>query len=458
MGPRSEYEIANNPIVAGMIETHVSDIVGEDGPGLQIISDDDSQAADQYAQILEEGWREWWAMPDAAGMMSGPDLLQLMVRMLWARGEYVHQIVNDPDAEGKVKMRLNALHPRRLETPPGMASNFDITLGVKRNRVGKPLVYYVDDTPQNEHAASIVRVHTPFDAKNIDHRFRVVEPGQARGVPWMASVLDVIADLRDYDIEVLDKARLSNDWSVALTATGNDVEPMIVNECENVQRGMYTTMPPGWTANMLTPPQPSETYVSYRTERMRDMGRPVNMPLMMVRLDASGHNYSSARFDAQKYNRSNSCIARWISRGSLFMYVNMVEKEMQIAGELPMKRPRGLRHSWTWPSPPHVDPVKEAMAEHLYLIENKSMAFSDALRARGDNIDDFIKKVSRDRKKLEKAGLGDLFQSSQTSIDGEGRNQQFGRALMARWINKQFMEAVEEFGEEIMKENAEAKT
>ena len=49
---RTVYEIINNPIISGMVQTHVTDIVGDSGPELRVMtSEDDSDNG--YAQLLE---------------------------------------------------------------------------------------------------------------------------------------------------------------------------------------------------------------------------------------------------------------------------------------------------------------------------------------------------------------------------------------------------------------------
>ena len=48
---RCEYEFQNNPMVAGVIETHTIDLLGESGPTLQVQSD-----SDRYNRLLEEIW------------------------------------------------------------------------------------------------------------------------------------------------------------------------------------------------------------------------------------------------------------------------------------------------------------------------------------------------------------------------------------------------------------------
>jgi capsid protein len=210
---RAEYEMANNSDAEGTVNTHVVDVVGEDGPKLQVQSE--SKA---YNEALEKAWRKWWANPDVNGQLSGVDILQMWVRSLWSAGEYLAQIVVDKDAPEPNQHRLLCLHTRRLFTPSKEAADSTVFMGVKRDKQGKPLSYYISEPPEGVLPGQGT-LSTDFknpEAADIIHQFKVLEPGQVRGVPWLATGMQAIADARDYDNEVLDAARAAADSGILL--------------------------------------------------------------------------------------------------------------------------------------------------------------------------------------------------------------------------------------------------
>jgi hypothetical protein len=88
---------------------------------------------------------------------------------------------------------------------------------------------------------------------------------------------------------------------------------------------------PDWKAAGTAQPAATDNeYIDYRSERQRDVGRPVGMPLMSVRLDSSKHNYSSARFDAQVYRRGVSKVRGWLKLRVLDRLVNIIAREAQL--------------------------------------------------------------------------------------------------------------------------------
>src|SRR5690606_29907051 len=113
----------------------------------------------------------------------------------------------------------------------------------------------------------------------------------------------------------------------------------------------------------------------------RELGRPINMPLMMVRLGSEEHNYSSARFDGQIYQRGIACVQASRLERPLNRCVNEVAREAELARQLP-PRPADVSYRWLHNKPPHVDPAKEANAEKTYL-ENGTVTLEEALAAQG---------------------------------------------------------------------------
>jgi lambda family phage portal protein len=389
--------MANNPILEGIVNTYATDVVGQQGPRLQVHSSNP-----QYNERLEKLWRTWFANPDINGVLSGPDVLRLWVRALFPKGEYLTQIVTDPQAKGPVQMRLHCLDADLLETPPSLAGDAHVALGVRRTKTGRPTQYYLRDEEPMGAYRILTAKHTPLPADVVLHGFVPLEPGQARGVPWLAVMLQVIADLRDYDTEVLAAARVAANQALWFYTDHPDAPYMHVNESTDIERGTASTAPPGWKPFALSPTQPATNYVSYRTERLRELGRPINMPLMMVRLGSEDHNYSSARFDGQIYQRGIGCAQTMFER-PLNRCVDEVAREAELARALP-PRPADVSYVWLHNKPPHVDPSKEANAERTYL-ENGTLTLEEALAAQGKDLDEHLEALRRINQALEKIGV-----------------------------------------------------
>jgi lambda family phage portal protein len=362
MRQRTRWERQNNGILEGMVTSNAMDVVGPRGPTLQVSTTDSA-----FRERAEQLWREWWAMPDLNGQLSGVDMLVQDIRSEWDNGESLKQRVNDPTARG-IQLRLLAIAPRRLESPMGTAVSGlgNITLGVTRSATGKPLSYWIREDSDSEFNPSLGMRYVEVPARNLIHDFEIQETGQARGIPLLASCLQVVAQLRDWDKDVQQAMRMAAMLAVFFTTTDKEARPITLDGGIDLESGQATALPPGYDAKQMQPAQPGQKYNDFRDAKLGEIGRPRGMPLMMVKLDSAGHSYSSARFDGQTYQRTVEARQARMERVTMSPLFADVMREAQLLG-LIGRTPADLRIGWVWPRRPHVDPGKESDAIHQRL-------------------------------------------------------------------------------------------
>jgi len=395
---RCTYEAANNPFVDGVINTYTTDLVGKIGPLLQVKSSDEA-----FNERVEQAFRQWWKHCDANNRDGGVENLRLWGESLWKAGEFLVQFVNGEKVEGGVTLKIKTLNARQLYTPMLKSASNNIMAGVERDKDRAPSAYYIGKEPIGELDTEAMLDSVRVPAKDIIHGYKRKEPDQARGVPWLASSLQCIADMRDYDEQVLDCARSAADQGVLLQNAHPEAPYVEVDESVSIERRLMTTLPPGYTAFQIKSEQPATTYISFREERQREIGRPVCMPLMIVRLDSNNHNYSSARFDAQRYDRYVGADQAWIERIALNRIVDEFINEAVLARIVP-PRPADVEFFWTWPTPPHVDPEKEAKASKL-MLETNITTLRDECAARGHDYENVLEQRIKEKQMLKDAGF-----------------------------------------------------
>lgn len=395
---RSEYEVANNALVEGMIQTYQLCVVGSDGPRLSILSADRD-----YAMQRGRVWEEWCQSCGTNQQLSIVEILDLWIRSCFATGEFFNQLVNVPDVETPVKLRLLPIHTHRLMTPPEMLGDPEVALGVRRDLTyRRPTKYYISQP----YVFGAFEVYTgqflevPY--RDAIHGFRMVEEDQVRGVPWLASCLDAIGELRDFKTETLDAARAAADMAVLLKTQHIDAPYIQTNEETTIQRRTIRNLPPGWDAQQVSPAHPGPQYDTFYESLAREIGGPICMPLMMLLLDSSSHNYSSARFDGQIFWRGVAKTQGWLGR-MLLRVESLIALEAELAGELPAP-PDDVRRRLNWPNAPHVDPTKESTADDMQLA-NGSLTYTEMCARKGRTRDEVIAERQADKEALEKAGL-----------------------------------------------------
>jgi hypothetical protein len=400
---RSVYEARNNGIVLGMQNTHSEDIVGQDGPTLQVLSDDD-----RYNSALEQTWQDWFAAPTTRPNVSGAAMMKLWVRNLWKCGEYLARIITDPNADGPISMRLWPCHPRRLATPTTAFGNDNIVMGVEFDQFSRPKRYWIDDQVAMG-TSGMTTQSDPWPADLMIHEFLIEEEDQVRGVPLQSTGLQSSADLRDFDDQVQDAARQMADQAVLLYTTSPDAPYWELPESSTVERRTIKMAPPHWQPWVNPATQPPVQYPDYRAERQIELGRPVGMPRLMVRLDASKHSWASARLDMTTYRRAVGCFQAWFSGsekscGTLNRLVDEVAKEGRFTVPELRRTPPVVIYQWTWPLIDEVEPFKTAKANEVDL-RSRVKTLTDILTSKKKTLSQHVEELRREREAFEQAGL-----------------------------------------------------
>jgi capsid protein len=397
---RCEYEVANNSLVEGMVNTYQLCCVGSEAPALSI-----QTANEEYAARRSAIWDEWSSTAGSNQQLSLVEILHLWIRSLFGSGEFFCQLISVPEAS-PISLRLLPIHAYRCFTPPYMIGVPEVALGVRRDVKNRRPISYLISQPWIYQAYEVYTGQ--FDEipyADMIHGYQLIEPDQVRGVPWIASCLDSIAQLRDFKLETLDAARAAADWAVLLTTNHPDSPFFAQNEYTDVERRTIRAMPPGWDAKQMSPAHPGPQFIPFYEAIAREVGGPIAMPLMMLLLDSSSSNYSSARFDGQMFWRGVAKTQGWLGR-ILARIESLVAREAELMGMLPAAPP-DLMRQFVWPRAPHVDPVKEAEAERMAL-QNGSLSYTQLCAANGTSIERMIAQRKRDNELLKAAGLPEI--------------------------------------------------
>lgn len=400
---RSNYEAANNPIVEGVINTHAVDVAGSDGPRLQVQSDDE-----QFNQTVEDWWEVVYEKPDPSRDIHGAEMVRQWVKQFWKSGEYINEEVTYDRNGDPTQLGIASYHPRRLETPPEFANDPEVAFGIRFDSRDKPRQYYIRrtlDRGNNSFLSEIV--HDPVPADMIQHVFDAVEPDQLRGFPWLASCLGVIADLRQFDMHVMESAKNSAAQSIYHYTTHEDAQFVqdVPDTTQLIEPGTERYNPVGWQTTMLDATQPNHEYKTFKHEKLRELGRPACMPLMVVLLSSADSNFASAHYDGQVYMRAIEWLQSFIGRRSLTPYAKTVARELILAGRVRM--PAKVNYKWTWPKPPYVNPKQMYDALRAQL-EDGTATYADVLSAFGREEESTIASRVRTNERLIDAGLPPL--------------------------------------------------
>jgi lambda family phage portal protein len=397
---RARHEIRNNGYAEGMVETYAADCVGPQGPTLQV-----EFGADQWNADVELGWAEWCEQCDLGRRMHLADKLRLAVRQFFEAGEALEQKVTAP-VQTPVKLRLLSIEPDRLSSPLGVDSGA-VRGGVEVDADGAPVAYYI----MKDHPGSLVYTaglgdYIRVPAASIYHLYKTNRPGQHRGMPWLAPTLDVFGHLRDLTHNTLLAAELAAALAVLLH-TDHPESPF--DDCDGVydivdlEPGTMSMIPRGWNATQIKPEQPPAQFPDFKRELLKEVGRAVGMPYLVIGADAAGHNYSSARLDTLTYwdhiEMTQAGLARHFCTPLLREWV----KEAALSGQI-ARAPGKWRATWTWPQRKHVDQLKEEEAAILRLASGRSTWLREC-KALGADWQEVFNQLAKEMEVAKEKGL-----------------------------------------------------
>jgi lambda family phage portal protein len=393
---RCRYEMRNSGLLRGMADTLAADLVGPEGPRLQIAS--------PGGEDLELAWQQWAAMPDRTGRLSLADMLRLTIYQLIECGEAIFHEAWGPDG-----YTLLMIEPDRLASPGGMLTP-DESMGVKMDpTTGKPTAYYIAKQHPGSSFQSLANQYELIPADQIIHIFRVDRPGQTRGVPWATPSLLTLANYRRYDDATLKAAEKAASISAVMKSTSPDIEGMPNEDYDEIEISpdVIMTLPAGWDINQIRAEHPSVMYDSFRKGCISSIARPFNMPFNVAAADSSGYNYASGRLDHQPYHRFIACVRAFISRVFLdrtFDNWYALERNRYTGKAMPIVDLKEIGRSWFWPGFEDSDPEKEAKAEQIRL-EAKTISRRDIFAKRGQDWRDKLNEMAEEQAYAESIGL-----------------------------------------------------
>ena len=421
---RSRYERRNNPIVEGVVDSFALDVVGENGPNLIVESEDEV-----YNETFKAIWQRVWDTLEVSGM-NGTDLLTRLVGQEWDNGDWLQQIVTDEKYSGEaVSARLLDIDPERMSTDPRFIGQRNVVLGVERDDFGRPTFYHIrspKDQFSNHFFGELSYNWKRIEAEDILHSFVSREPGQARGFPSLASCLQEMADLRDYDYQTLDAARFAANnggvmWTTEATIVDSEVEKTggETPNSINFERQTIKKIPAGYQFSQMMPNNPTAQYIDFRHEKLRSLGRVKHMPLLMVLLSAEDSNFSQSRIDLNViYERGLRAYRRWIERNWLMKLIELVKREAMLAFRpgstsrdadpfvLP-REPKGCKYSFGW------EPIGQANPKDHVIVQQAKLAMGLTTpewehAKQGTSEDAALDSIARTNDKRTKRGLDPL--------------------------------------------------
>lgn len=430
---RSRDLVRNDAVAAGATETIVVNTV-KNGltPQSRIrganigLSDDQVKIIQDQAEAVYEKWSPF---ADVSGRLDFEEIQALAIRQIVESGEFLAVRRAVPATNGRpYLLALDIIEPDRLgymATPAGKDNRF----GIDYDENNAPRAYHImkghpGDVGVGANWAdeTVVPAKDPSGRPLVFHLFPLKRPGQSRGVPFFAPVIDYFKTLADYIEAELVAARIAACFSVFITGSANPYGYALgrseatqtnpagtTQRLQNVEPGMIEYLADAQNVHFGEPKHPGNTFDSFVERLLRLIGTSLGLPYELILKDFSKTNYSSARaaliqayrfFQVwQEFLRKKLCQPVW----------EILLEEAWLRGEITAprfmeKKWEYTRASWIVPGWPYVNPLDEVNAnEKAIKMGLKSRA--QICAEQGDDWEETAEQVAKEKLKFDELGI-----------------------------------------------------
>lgn len=391
---RSGDQMRNSPIAVGAINQTINGVVGT---GLSFNSQIDAEFLG-LSEEEAEAWNEdhdrrfsaWFNSKDCdlSRNLNGYGLQELSFRSELERGDVFWLTPMVPRAARSAVLALQLIEADRVCNPDNKPNTDNLIEGIELDPVTREAV-----------AVHVARMH-PGDARgkantwdrvtvrgsrtgrlNVLHSFQPLRPGQVRGVPWIAPILEPLKQLGRWTENELNAAVTSSIFSVLVkmdpeafqdifdeSAQGEIVERAQKWSGE-MESGKAVNLMPGESVETVSSNRPNPAFDPFWLAMVRQIGMALEIPIEVLIMHfqssytaARGAMLMAAKFWRRRRDRLITNICAPVHE--LWLSEEVAAGRIAAPGFFadPVIRAAWCAGVWTGDGPGSLDPQKEVSA------------------------------------------------------------------------------------------------
>lgn len=435
---RSRDMVRNTPLASGAIQTVCQNVVGT---GLQLQSRPDAarlgltdEAATAFKAQVESEFRLWCESTecDITRTQNFYGLQDLTFRSALESGDCFVLTPMLKDRRGPYQTCLQVVEADRVCNPVGKIDTETLRAGIEFDQYGAPLRYHV----RRRHPASSTGITDTteelLDAfglktgrRNVLHLYDRKRPGQSRGYPYLAPVIEPLKQLDRYSEAEVMAAVISAMFTVFITTpTGEgfaiEREPAVGGggssglPTSNVKlgQGAIIDLMPGEKPEFANPTRPNAGFDPFVQAVLRQIGVALSIPFEVL-IKHFTASYSAARaaiIEAWVFFRNRRAFLvdyfcqpvfeTWMEEA---VYTGRVAAPGFFADAA--TRRAYCQTEWIGSAPVQIDPEKEVNASEKMVNLGVSTLADECLRLTGKVWDDQHKQAVKEREARVRDGL-----------------------------------------------------
>lgn len=378
---RSRDLVQNNPWANAIVENIVFSVVGHKGIIPQVIGGTPRQNEKyekQFKAYLENPQRI-----DITGHQDGYELQALCLRQFLICGESFNRYTFDR-ANRPQDVLLQFLEPDQIWSNRAEHNKNEIRGGIEVDiKTGKHVSYFVNRHPGGYGFDSWKHKETRVLALDMCHVFDRKRPGQNRGAPLLAPVMEQLHDTGEYVTTEMVAARAAACLAVMIKRDhhADIAEDSGGDRIESLHPGMIARLKKGESIEVVEPKRPGSHFAPFTQFQIRAIATGANLAYETISRDYSQVNYSSARI-AKLAERA---YYRYLQQLIIKHFCAPLAHEFQTLQMLRGKISRGVfKVRWLAPGFEWVDPNKEIQGQLAAITANLKTKSSVVAELGGD--------------------------------------------------------------------------
>lgn len=421
----------NVPIATGAIATRVTNVVGE---GLKVYPNIDrktlglevEQASEWNRRARSEFELAAWTA-DFTGVHNFEELQALVFSSTDESGDVfiIRRYRKDPgDTYGT---KLQVIEADRVSNPNNGMDSDEIVAGIESNADGVIRAYHISDRHPGDmfrKAMNWRRVPAFYnDGRPIVlHLFKRMRPDQARGVPFLAPVIEVLKQFGEYTDAEVQAAVISAYFTVFVKgAPDGSTGPLPTSSDSGVSNGKSEVklgagaiidLAEGEDVTIANPNRPNPNFDAFALALLRQVGVALEIPLeLLVKHFTSSYTAGRAALEIawQTFRRERA----WTVKNLCQPFYEWIIEEAILIGRLqapgffsdPAIRAAWLKSDWYGQTKISLDPKKDADADTIDIGNHTKTRQQIVQERTGGDIESKIEQLGVETRLARDAGL-----------------------------------------------------
>lgn len=434
---RSRDMQRNMPLARGAINTVVTSAVGT-GLALRVRIDADELGLEKKAardwQINTEKEFSLWAdnarMCDAESTLTFAGLQSLAFRSALESGDVFAPLPMIARNGLPYELKVQLVEADRVVNKDYAPDSDLMYGGIERDKFGSPVKYHI----ARKHPGGnfmvganewdiIPAFGTVTGRRNVLHLFDKLRPGQGRGIPYLAPVVETLKQLSDYTDGELRAALVSSLFTVFVKSDnglGLDVgsdglaskSPANTGDVTKLGSGAIVDLAPGESVETANPGRPNPAFDGFVLALLRQVGVALELPFEVL-VKHFNSSYSASRaalLEAWRYFKGRRA---WLATMfcqpvyEAFMDEAVANGRIDAPGYFddPAIRAAYLRTNWVGDSQGQIDPLKEVMAAKQRLALLLTTYSDETAALSGEDWADVISRREYEEELIDEANL-----------------------------------------------------